>query len=132
MRARNVVFICASILAGCATQRFGREQPISTTERKLLTCSQIELEIAQAAAFVENTRALNRKFTAEDVFGFIGDLGIGNSAEYHAAVNSGLMRFSQLKELLNEKGCPENRVELAPEPSLTKDRFKRGGNPATN
>ncbi len=69
-------------LTACATQRYGRETPVSPGERTALTCEQIELEIEKT-------------------------VGIGNVMEGDAAELSGMERLSELKALQSNKDCPQ-------------------------
>ena len=94
-----VIFIIIFISFGCATQRFGRMQHITEIERKLLTCSQLEIEIAKTQGFLDGTRRQDEKFITADLLGFLGDFGIGNAMEYSDAIESGNMRLDELNEL---------------------------------
>lgn len=92
-------------LISCATQRYGREQPVSSAERELLDCDQIELEIAQTQSFLEDVRSQRSQVSGAHVLGALGDFGIGNVMEGDAAEQSGIVRLDQLRSLQNEKKC---------------------------
>jgi len=100
----GIMFVSA-LAMGCATQRYGREQPVTDTEKRLLGCDQIELEIAKTEGFVRNTVVQDSKFTGRDVLGFLGDFGTGNTMEYSEAMQSGIARLTQLRDLQSARHC---------------------------
>ena len=108
--SRVVFFGIASVLmlslTACATQRYGREAPVSPGERSSLTCEQIVLEIEKSEFFIADIQRQRRDTSGAHVLGFLGDFGIGNVMEGDAAELSGMERLSQLKALQSEKGCP--------------------------
>jgi hypothetical protein len=111
MKVKITTIACATLLlTACATQRYGRATPISDAEKRLLTCEQIDLEIAKNDAFLKQTADQAGKFTGKDVLGFMGDFGIGNSMEYKEAMKSGTDRGAQLSSLRAEKGCSKTLV----------------------
>jgi hypothetical protein len=99
------IVIVSLSLASCATQRYGRLQEVTSTESKILTCEQIDLEIEKCNYFIKGTNDQDAKFTGSDVLGFLGDFGIGNSMEHTAAIESATDRLTELTELKKEKGC---------------------------
>jgi hypothetical protein len=101
----TLVILAAMVISGCATQRFGRVPPVGDAEKRLLTCEQIDLEIAKTDEFINAATKQNAQFTGEDVLGFLGDFGIGNQMEYTAAMKSGTVRLQQLNVLRAEKNC---------------------------
>lgn len=94
-------------LTACATQRYGREAPVSPGERSSLTCEQIVLEIEKTEFFIADIQQQRRETGAAHVLGFLGDFGIGNVMEGDAAEVSGMKRLSQLKALQSENDCPQ-------------------------
>ena len=100
-----VCVLCATVLGGCATQRYGRMIPVSGVESSDLTCEQINAEISQVYAFKEDVVQHSSQFTASDVFGFLGDFGIGNAMEKSSAIDSANKRFNELQGLKSAKQC---------------------------
>jgi hypothetical protein len=92
-------------IAGCATNHFGRMPPLSDVERGAYTCREIEIEMAKAAAFVNDIVAQSKGVSEQDVLGFLGDFGIGNSIEYQEATASGMQRLASLNQLFTERQC---------------------------
>jgi hypothetical protein len=105
MKKTITSIILLATLTSCATQRYGREQDVSSYERSNLDCKQIELEIAKSESFLSDLRIKRSETNVMHVAGFLGDFGIGNAMEGDAAQNSGEMRLKQLKDLKNEKTC---------------------------
>ena len=68
-------------LTACATQRYGRETPVSPGERTALTCEQIEIEIEKTEFFIADIQRQRRDTSGAHVLGFLGDFGIGNVLE---------------------------------------------------
>jgi hypothetical protein len=101
----GVLLAVMLVLAGCATQRFGRLSPLSETEKQTLTCREIGIEIAKAEEFLFQTRRTRKDTNAAHVLGFLGDFGIGNSMEGNAAEQSGDVRLKELKDLSVRKTC---------------------------
>ncbi len=93
-------------LTACATQRYGRETPVSPGERTALTCEQIELEIEKTEFFIADIQRQRRDTSGAHVLGFLGDFGIGNVMEGDAAELSGMERLSELQALQSTKDCP--------------------------
>lgn len=92
-------------LAGCATQNYGRLPPVGAEEAALLTCPQIEIELAKSRAYMTEIQQEHDRFTASDVTGFLGDFGIGNSIEYSNASEAGHKRLDALTQLQYSKHC---------------------------
>jgi hypothetical protein len=92
-------------LAGCATQRYGRMTDVSASERELMECRDIRLEVVRAEQFLTNVRIQRRDTNAAHVLGFLGDFGIGNVMEGDAAELSGETRLKQLRDLSVQKQC---------------------------
>lgn len=93
------------VLAGCATQRFGRLSPLSEVEKQTLTCREVAIEIAKAEEFLFQTRRTRNDTNSAHVLGFLGDFGIGNVMEGDAAELSGNIRLKELKDLSVRKSC---------------------------
>ncbi len=108
-RIRNIVTdrLCYSKIwsANSCTQRYGRQTPVSPTERQLLSCSDLKIEIAKTEFFLEDVQRQRSDTSGAHVLGFLGDFGIGNVMEGDAAEASGRERLMQLKALEVGKGC---------------------------
>ncbi|MBL8834188.1 MAG: hypothetical protein JNL71_17485 [Rhodospirillales bacterium] len=104
MKKTAVLFLCV-LVAGCATQRFGRLSPLSETEKQQLNCREIAIEIAKAEEFLFQTRRTRNDTNSAHVLGFLGDFGIGNVMEGDAAELSGNIRLKELKDLSVRKSC---------------------------
>ena len=100
----TVFFIVFSI-TGCATKRFGRATDVSVTESKMLTCREIDLEIAKSEEFLSSVRIERADTSGSHVLGALGDFGIGNVMEGDAAELSGEKRLKQLRGLRANRGC---------------------------
>ena len=70
-----------------------------------MTCQQIDLEIAQSDAFLEDIRRQRSQTSGAHILGALGDFGIGNTLEGDAAEQSGIQRRDQLRSLRQQKGC---------------------------
>ena len=92
-------------LSACATQRYGRETPVSPGESASLTCDQITLEIEKTEFFLADIRRQRSETSGAHVLGFLGDFGIGNVMEGDAAEASGEQRLSELRSLQSSKSC---------------------------
>ena len=104
---RNLIitgFVILSLTA-CATQRYGRQTPVSPTEKQLLSCSDLKIEIAKSEFFLYDVQRQRRDTNATQVLGWLGDFGIGNVMEGDAAEASGRERLMQLKALEVGKDC---------------------------
>lgn len=101
----TLVIVSAMLIAACATQRFGRLQPLTDAERAVYECEDIQLELAKANAFLRDIAEQTEGVSGADVLGFLGDFGIGNSMEQNAAVESGTNRITQLEEFAADKQC---------------------------
>ncbi len=104
---RNLIitgFVILSLTA-CATQRYGRQTPVSPTEKQLLSCSDLKIEIAKTEFFLEDVQRQRSDTSGAHVLGFLGDFGIGNVMEGNAAEESGRQRLAELKALEVGKGC---------------------------
>lgn len=101
-----LTMLCASlIIAGCATQRYGRQTEVSGTEKKYFTCKDINIEIAKTEEFLSTIRMQRADTSGAHVLGFLGDFGIGNVLEGDAAELSGEKRLKQLRDLKVERNC---------------------------
>ena len=93
------------LFAGCATQNYGRLEPLVESEAADLDCKHIGIEIDKCNAFIDRVTTANKAFTAKDVLSFLGDLGIGDSWEVTDALSSATERIRQLQELKTQKQC---------------------------
>lgn len=99
------IVVLTLALTGCATQRFGRLTPLSDTERRVMSCRDIQLETARAEQFLAGIRRTRSGTNAAHVLGFIGDFGIGNVMEGDEAEASGEARLRELSSLAIERHC---------------------------
>ncbi len=95
------------LLIGCATERFGRQTPLTDYEIAHYSCEDIDLEIAKVDGFIKEVTGAKQKFKSTDVWAFLGDFGIGNSMEYSSAVESATERLDDLHKLKIDKKCGE-------------------------
>ena len=100
-----MIFIIALSITACATQRYGRENELTATEKKYFTCKDVEIEIAKTESFLSEVRMKRADTSGAHVLGFLGDFGIGNVLEGDAAELSGEKRLKDLREYKIEKGC---------------------------
>lgn len=105
MRNEIVCLALLSLCCACSTQRYGRETPLSETEKAALTCPEIKIEIGKSEEFLSDIRMQRHDTNSAHVMGFLGDFGIGNSMEGDAAELSGERRLKDLKTLSAQKGC---------------------------
>lgn len=101
----GILLAVAFVLAGCATERFGRLSPLSEQEKQTLTCREIGIEIAKTEEFLSQTRRARSDTKATHVMGWLGDFGIGNTMEGNAAERSGDVRLKELRALSIRKAC---------------------------
>ena len=99
------VSVLLAISFGCATERFGRQTSLTEYERKVYSCKDIELEMAKTSGFIQEITEARKDFKGTDVWGLLGDFGIGNAMEFSNAMESATERLKQLEELKVEKGC---------------------------
>lgn len=102
------------MLAGCATERFGREQHVTQAEKVSLSCEQIDLEIAKVDGFLTDVQAGWDDTKGRRFWAFFGDFGIGNHRERSDAVDSADERRIQLVDVRAVKHCagiPEARPQ---------------------
>lgn len=106
LRSVLLVTAIASVLfvQGCATKTYGRQGALTTYEKDTLTCREIDLEVARTRGFVEHVNK-ESQFSGRDVLAILGDLGIGNSLERSAALESANTRIEQLRDLRAAKKC---------------------------
>jgi hypothetical protein len=100
-----ITLIVTAILSGCATQRYGREKPISAAEKSNFTCKDVALQTASTEEFLSDLRMQRADTSGAHVLGALGDFGIGNVMEGDAAELSGEKRLKELRELKASKGC---------------------------
>lgn len=100
-----IVFCTCLILAGCATQRFGRQTPLSETEKTAFDCRDIKIETAKTEEFLTNIKKTRKDTNAAHVVGFLLDFGIGNTWEGDEAEATGEARLKALNDLGRQKAC---------------------------
>ncbi|MDP0563487.1 MAG: hypothetical protein QS721_14645 [Candidatus Endonucleobacter sp. (ex Gigantidas childressi)] len=93
-------------LQGCATKHYGRQGTLSAYERDTMTCREVDLEMAKVRGFIDYINK-ESEFSGKDVFAILGDLGIGNSMEKSAAIESANNRLDALRELKSNKKCSQ-------------------------
>ena len=103
MKILALAFLLA-LTVSCATHRYGREMPLTDAERVVLTCKQLDVEIAKTEAFLAQVNQGAPAGAA--TLGFLGDFGIGNAMEKTEALKSGERRLFDLQEQRFAKGCP--------------------------
>lgn len=108
----TAVLIPAFLIAGCATKRYGRLQPLTGAERMAYDCRDVDLEIAKVQAFQQQVIE-GAQFNVASVLGILGDYGIGNNMERGAAEASAAKRLGQLNDLKAEKGCSGTSLTAA-------------------
>ena len=91
--------------SACATQRYGRAVNVTETEKKQLSCKEVNIELAKAEEFLSDIRKQRLETNGAHVIGFLGDFGIGNAMEGNAAELSGENRLKQLRDLQSSKNC---------------------------
>jgi|APSaa5957512535_1039671.scaffolds.fasta_scaffold137162_1 hypothetical protein len=104
MKKLFIVFI-ALLFTGCATERFGRLQHVTQSEKNFLQCDAIQVELEKAQDFIIETNKEDNEFKGTDVLAFLGDFGIGNSMEVSSAIESASNRIIDLRALQGEKSC---------------------------
>jgi hypothetical protein len=129
MMFRIVVPLLAAfvLLGGCATKRYGRMPSLTTAEGRLLSCNEIEREIAKTRAFIDDIEATG--FDGRDVLGILGDFGIGNAMERSDAIKSGRERLEALEQLYDER-CRGRYSSSLPQPYTPPSNSLKPGDPA--
>lgn len=104
---KSVVILMSGliILGACSTQRYGREKPLSGTEKSSFSCKDISNQIASTEEFLSDVRMQRANTSGAHVLGALGDFGIGNVMEGDAAELSGEKRLKELRDLKAAKGC---------------------------
>lgn len=107
MHTKTIIALgmAAVMLAGCATQRYGRQTVLSATEKQHFDCKDIMIEIAKTEEFLSSVRMQRMETSGAHVLGALGDFGIGNTMEGDAAELSGEKRLKELRDLKAEKKC---------------------------
>jgi enoyl-CoA hydratase/carnithine racemase len=100
-----VAFSALVLVAGCATQRYGRLTPVSGAESQVMTCHDVQVEMAKANGFLSTVHDQRSQMNGAQALGILGDFGIGNAMEGQAAEDSGMQRIAQLRWLDVQKGC---------------------------
>lgn len=98
--------ILALTLTGCATSRYGREQPLIPAEQAAYDCPAIALEIAKCDAFTAGVFTQWDDTKGRRFGGFLMDFGIGDRRERDDALESSTTRRTELVSLANSKHCP--------------------------
>jgi len=100
----TLAMIMALSLAACATKHYGREMPLSSAEKGVYDCRDINLEIAKVREFRDQVRE-GSHVDGKSALGFLGDFGIGNKMEKDDAMSSASRRLHDLEDLRVEKNC---------------------------
>lgn len=105
MRASMAAALALSVaLTGCATKRFTRLPPLSSTETTIYTCRELQIEKAKTVATMEQIRR-ESGINVASVMGFLGDFGIGNANERNTAERLVGERYRQIERAEIQKGC---------------------------
>lgn len=96
-------------LSACSTKNYGRLSPLTSTEKKDLTCREIDIEISKVSGFLDMVED-ESSFDVKSVLSFLGDFGIGNVMEKDAAIKSARIRLKQLHDLKAQKNCSCEQV----------------------
>ena len=91
---------------GCATRQYGREDPLTASEKETLTCREIAVKSAQARAFIDRVNK-ESELGGLDVLAILIDFGVGNYLEKSAALGSAERRLEELRELGDARKCTE-------------------------
>lgn len=113
---KEIVFLIAVLLTGCATKNYGRQGQLTEFERRTLTCREIELETARVNGFLALV-AKESEFDARSVLSFLGDFGVGNLMERSSAIDSASSRLVQLQEARSTSGCAGTAVAAGISPA---------------
>lgn len=94
---------------GCATKTYGRQGTLTSYEKDIMTCREIELEAAKVRGFIDHVNK-ESEFSGRDVLAILGDFGIGNIMEKSSALESANKRLEHLSEQRNIKKCSAGSV----------------------
>lgn len=97
---KQLLVITASLVAlsACATKTYGRQGQLTTYETQMMSCREIDLELAKVRGFVDHVNK-ESQFSGRDVLAILGDFGIGNALEKSAALESAENRQKSLEAL---------------------------------
>ncbi len=84
--SKLLAIILALLFIGCATERFGRLQHVTNSEKNYLTCEAIQVELEKAQDFIIETNKEDNEFKGTDFLAFLGDFGIGNAMEVSSVI----------------------------------------------
>lgn len=93
------------LLAGCATNHYGRQLPVVPGERAY-SCEAIAIEIAKCDAFTGQVKQTWDDTLLRRAGGWLADAGIGDERERRDAMASARNRRSQLLDISIAKHCP--------------------------
>lgn len=99
------VALAALSLTGCATKQFAQAGEVTDTERTMLSCREIDVEMAKTQG-IQQTINKQAEFSGLDVLAFLGDWGIGNAIAEHKAQASATKRMADLNNMRAAKNCP--------------------------
>ena len=99
-----VITVGLITLQGCATKHYGRQGELTAYEKDIMTCREIDLEMAKVRGFIDHVNK-ESEFSGKDFLAILGDFGIGNSMEKSAALESANNRLAALSELKRSKKC---------------------------
>ena len=99
------VFACASLsLGACATKRYPIATNIGMSERSMMTCHDLDLELVRAEE-VRLQISQTAKTDWRSVAGFLGDYGIGNAMAKNDAEKAINARVVAINDAKAEKKC---------------------------
>jgi hypothetical protein len=110
-----LLIFALGLVGGCATKRYGRAVPLTTTESQNYTCRELEIEIAKVTGFQEQIRT-GARIDWRSVAGWLGDYGLGNSLERSDAEKSANRRMNELLLLRQQRGCLSPHTSAPPPP----------------
>ncbi len=105
----KLLIVVAIILAtvtvqGCATKSYGRQETVTDLEMKSMGCREINLDLAQAEAFIAKVHEKSA-FSGMDMLALLIDFGIGNHLEKTTALASANTRIAVLHDMRATKKC---------------------------
>lgn len=99
-----LILIAALALTGCATKQFATVGNVTGYERTVMTCHDIDLEIARTQGVLDKIDEQS-KFSGLDVLAFLGDWGIGNAMAKSSATDAANKRMGELHDMRTARNC---------------------------
>jgi hypothetical protein len=112
MKTITILAVAATVaLSGCATKRYPIATPLGMTEASMLSCHDIDVELARADETrrqISNTAETDWRSAA----GFLGDFGIGNAMAKNDAEKAINNRVVALNDAKAKKNCGAPQASL--------------------